>query len=188
MAAAYANYADLIVRYDEQTVKDLLSDTGTPVADLSADTKLPILFREASGRINAAIRVGNNYTDDQMTTFIAEALADDGESDVEGDEGPAAMAIEYLKGIACQIVMAMLMRRRPERYDAGTKLLKEIEENDLEPIRKGLRLFDMDGRASSAATIKGDEITRYDVQRTRPLTYRTRNYFPQRENQLPSGR
>lgn len=185
---AYADSNDLIVRYDERTIRDLLSDTGTPVADLAVDAKLKTLLREATGKVNAAIRVGNIYSAADIAELFAEAAANEGSSD-EGDEGPAVFAVEYLKGIVCQIVMAMLLMRRPEKYKkAGIEAMQLIEENYLDPLRDGQRLLDMDGRASTGAVIKGDEITRADVHQTRPITNRTQHFYPLRENQLPKYR
>lgn len=184
---SYLSASHLIERYDERTIKDLLSDNGSPVASLSGNTRLITLMRAATGRINAAIRVGNNYTEAQMATLFSEAAAGEGAAG-EGDEEPAVFAIEYLRDIAADIVMATLLKRRPEKYKSAVELLKQIEETALEPLRKGLRLFDFESRASSAATIKGDEITSGDVQTTRPITHRTRNFYPAREHQLYLGR
>lgn len=170
---AYADYQDMVYRYDIRTLKDLVSDTGTPVSDLDDNEVLAQIMLDATGELNAAIMTGNSYTEDDMEDLLA-----------AGGSGAA-----FLKRVVCQIAMALLLERRPEKYKSAEKRREEIETKILEPLRQGTRLFTVPGRSEdSSQTIKGDEINRYDVDQTRPISYRTRHYYPRREGSLPRGR
>ena len=52
---AYADHSDMSARFDANVLKDLVSDTGTPVSSLSGDTNIEAALADASGRVNSAV-------------------------------------------------------------------------------------------------------------------------------------
>lgn len=172
MPTAYATYEDMVLRYDTRALKDLVSDTGVPEPFLDLNSVIDLVLSEATGILNSAVQVGNSYTDDQ----IAELLAAGG------------TGADHLKGLVCSIAMALLLRRRPEKYKAADKRLEDIERNYLDPIRHGRRIFGVPGRAAVGSVLTGDEITESDIHQINPITHRTRHYYPRRESSLPRNR
>lgn len=155
--------------FDEQTVKDLLSDSGDPVIDVTTDAKALTLLAAARGRLASACTVSNMY-----------AAAD--LDDLAGDS--AALRDE----IVCKAFMVSLARRRPEKFasDYWKAIAEEVEEY-LDRLRKGERLFDVaDNREAGLPTIDGPTLTTYE--RLNMLPDRTNNYYPGRGGRLPIGR
>ena len=168
----YATDEQLTQRYDERTIKDLLSDDGTTLTTLTGNAKLTALLAEASGRINSAVRMGAQYTQTQLAALIT-----------QDDEDTA-----LLVGLCCDITMALLLRRRPEKFKTAMGMLTEIDKNFLEPLRTGTHVFDIDVRGDAAAIAQGDEVNTADVIRTRPITHRAIGYYPSRPGNLPMSR
>jgi hypothetical protein len=167
--AALADSDDLIVFYDEQTIKDLLSDDETAVTDLSANAKLSALLLAASGQVEAACGVSDLYTPTQLAAFTGNAQS-------------------LLKQIVCTLCMVMIARRRPEKFGSEywQAVRKEAEEY-LDRLRKGERLFDSEARREAGLpTIDGPTSVDYDNLRLIPS--RVRNYFPAVGHRLPVGR
>jgi hypothetical protein len=167
--AAYASSVDLIAFYDENTVKDLLSDTGTYSGTLSSDSKLTMLLEAGAGRIESACGVSNLYTPTELAALTGNSLG-------------------LLKQINCQLCMVSLIRRRPEKFgdDANQVILQEAEEF-LDRLRKGERLFDDSAkREAGLPTIDGPSAV--TMQQLNLLTTRTHNYFPGVAQRLPLGR
>lgn len=167
--AAYADHDDLISRYDERTVRDLLSDDGTPVGDLSGDSKLSANLQAASGRVEAACLVGQIYTAANLAALTGNTL-------------------ELLKEIVCDLCMLRLVMRRPEKVsDEHIKVLRETTEEYLEQLRKGERLFDVTANVEAGLpTVDGP--TAIDYQNLNLLPDRIKNYYPARARRLPIGR
>lgn len=168
----YADADDLIARFDERTIADLLSDDGAPAVDLANNARLSVLLSEAEGLVNSAVQTGGTYTDEDMAALVTEG----------------GSALEHLKGIVCQLCMVLLLRRRPEKYGTATEMLKDLNEQILDPLRQGKRILDLEGRSSSAATPSADQIQVADVTEFRGITTRTRNYYPNRGTSLPLSR
>lgn len=170
---SYATYTDMITRYDIRTIKDLVSDTGSPADNLELNSVLAQLLSDATGELNAAIMIGNTYTPDDIADLLS-----------AGGSGAA-----WIKRIVCQITMALLLERRPEKYKSAEKRRAEIEEQILDPLRQGKRMFTVPGRSvDPSQTLHGDEIKQLDINETRPITDRTQNYYPRRGGSLPRGR
>ena len=167
--ASYASAADLVNFADEQTVKDLLSDTGTYTGTLSTDTKLTALLQAASGAVEAACGVSNLY----MPTDLA-ALT--GNTQV------------LLKELVCQLTLVLLVRRRPEKYgNEYWQAIRKEAEDYLDRLRKGERLFDdANKRQAGLPTIDGPSAVQYQYLNLIPS--RTRNFFPSVGQRLPLGR
>lgn len=166
---AYANSSDLIDRYDERTIKDLLSDTGEQIADLAENSKLLALLDASSGRVDAALLVANHYTTKELTELTGNSLA-------------------LLKDIVCDIAMAKLLKRRPENLgrESIEAVTKEAEEY-LDRLRNGNRLFDIPAHIEAGLPeVTGPTVADYD--RLNLIPDRTKHFYPPRSRRLPIGR
>jgi hypothetical protein len=159
----------MIVRYDERTIKDLLSDTGEPIADLTGNTALTALLEAASGRVEAALLVARIYSTDQLAALTGNSLA-------------------LLKDIVCDLTMAKLLRRRPEKYGADAiKAASQEAEEYLDRLRKGERLFDIDANIT-AGLPKVEGPSTLDYEWLNLIPDRTQRFYPARMRRLPLGR
>lgn len=168
-------YTDLIARCDERVLQDLVSDTNTPVEDISADTRILSALASGGGRVEAACRVASIYTIDQLEQL-----------EVAGNEN----ALALYKDIVCQLAIVKLIRRRPEKYASeDITALKEEAEEYLDRLRKGERLFSIEDDPHPGAglpTIDGPTAITY--RRLNMLPDRTKNFYPARKSRLPIGR
>lgn len=117
---AYATPAQFLLRYDARTVGDLVSDNGQQVgqAELLDDPILEALLDSASGEIEAAILMGNRYTQTDLGNLTGNSLA-------------------FLQDLTCRVAYAKLWDRRPwanaERHAAAAEAADKV----LERLRKG---------------------------------------------------
>jgi phage gp36-like protein len=164
---AYATSADLAARFDERVLKDLASDTGTAVSDLSADDNVTAALSDASGLINTAIAApASAYTTAQLSALTGDDLG-------------------YLKRIVCSLAMAYLLGRRPEKYGDDYKQITEHAMEVVDQLRRGNFIFNTsDAKEAGLPTIDGLTVTQY--QDLNLLPERVRNFYPIR--QLPVGR
>jgi hypothetical protein len=72
---AYCTVAQFIKNYDNRRIRELLSDSGTPVAqsDLASNTTLAQLLSEASELVQAAVSVRKKYTHAELLAMSASA-------------------------------------------------------------------------------------------------------------------
>lgn len=165
---AYADSADLTARFDENVLKDLASDTGTPVTTLSTDVKITAALAGASGRINSALLVGTMYSVADLTALTGDDLA-------------------YLKDLTCELAMARLLKRRPEKYGDQYKAIIEMAEATLEMVRGGKNVFNIAAnKKAGLPTIDGMSAVDYD--RLNLIPDRIKNFYPSRTSRLPIGR
>ncbi len=166
---AYASPGDLVDRYDERTISELLSDTEEPVADITSNDKLLAILAGASGRVDAALLVSGNYTTDELTSLTGNSLA-------------------LLKDIVCDLAMGRLLRRRPEKIGADSIAAASQDAEDyLDRLRKGERLFDV-GSHVDAGQPEVTGPTTLDYARLNLIPDRTKNFYPPRSKRLPIGR
>lgn len=166
---AYASSSDLAARFDERTIKDLASDTGAPVTDISTSGRVTAALDDASGRVDSAMLVGGMYSTDQLAALTGNSLA-------------------MLKRITCELAMVYLVEARPGRY-ASDQLEKQKEtcEDFLDRLRKGERLFNVQAAIDAGKpTIDGP--TTVDYTRLQLIPDRTNNFYPARATRLPTGR
>ncbi|HWA97911.1 MAG TPA: hypothetical protein VG713_05440 [Pirellulales bacterium] len=167
--AAYATAADLVGRFDSRDIAELASDTDEPVADISTDPNVSLALDDASGRIEAALLVSGQYTVDQLSSLTGNAKA-------------------LLCRLTCELAMAMLVGRRPEKYSSDMFVaLVQHAEDQLELLRKGVNLFNITTNVD-AGLPKVDGPSAVTYQRLNLLPDRTRNYYPNRSSRLPLGR
>ena len=166
---AHAAYTDLVKRFDERTIAELASDTGSPEADLSGSAVVTAALSSASGRINSAVMQAGLYT----TTELAALTGDD---------------LAFLVDLTCELAMAWIVRRRPSPDSAEwAKALFERTEETLERIRQGHNLFNIEVKKTAGQPeIDGPAVP--DYTRLNMIPERTRNFYPSRASRLPVGR
>jgi hypothetical protein len=162
--------ADLTTYFDERSIADLLSDTGTAVADLANDTRLTAIISSAKGQVASALTVADLHTAADLESLT-------------GDD------LQLYKQIVATLAMARLCGRRPgSEFGTIHKAAFDEAEGMLERIRKGERIFSgLDAqRAAGVPDIDGPTVATYE--RLNLLPDRTRNYYPSRAGRLPIGR
>lgn len=166
--ASYADSTDMTNRYDGRTLMDLVSDTGVPETNLSSNSAMTTALSDATGAIRSALLVGGTYKPNDLTGLTGESA-------------------EYLKRITCEIALAYLILRRPEKYGKSSTEVREQMNILLDMFRSGVRVFQVDGNiAAGLPTIDGP--TAVDYQNLNLLPDRTRNFYPNRKQRLPLGR
>jgi len=160
-----------VARYDTRTIQDLASDTGTEVSvsALSTDPNVTAALLDASGRMDAAILTGKQYTPAQLAALTGNSLA-------------------LRRRICCDLAMFFLMSRRPEKYGAESlKAAQDAAEEYLERLRKGERIFEVTTiQDAQLPDIDGPTTTQYSTMNLLPD--RVSNFYPSRESRLPTDR
>ncbi|MCP4539915.1 MAG: hypothetical protein GY832_22475 [Chloroflexi bacterium] len=167
---AFADSSDLSTRFDARTIKDLASDTGEPAGSVDNDIVTAAL-EDGAGRIRSAATVARIYSDDDLDALTGDSLS-------------------LIKRLNCELAMAYLMGRRPEKYgdeDGGFKQVKQDVDDFLDRLRKGERLFGVEANLNAGLpTIDGPSAVTYD--RLNLIPDRTQNFYPHRGTRLPLGR
>jgi len=164
---AFATIADVVDRFDERTLRDLCSDTGTPAADLNTNGPMLAALETASGTVLVACTVGQMYDEGTLAAL----------------EG-ASRAI--LVDIVCSLAVARLMTRRPLRPDVAATWKQSIDEANayLDKFRNGQRVFPLPAQLdASVPSVEGP--TMLDIPRNNLLTYRCSGYYPIPALRLP---
>lgn len=166
---SYADPSDLACRFDEQTLKDIASDTGEPVADITGDTNILAALEDASGEVDAALQVAKTYSAADLAALTGNSLG-------------------LLKRIVCEKAMVFLLARRPEKFASDFfEAMYKRSEDYLERIRSGTRVFDVDNNKDAGLpTLDGPHTV--DWQNLNLITARTRNFYPNYKERLPLGR
>jgi len=167
--AVYCTVDQLLSHVDENDVRDLLSDSGQKVAgDLSTNPKLVELIASASGRLEAACFIGENYTAAELAALSANSVA---------------LAAE----IVAMLVRATLYGRRPGRFAVEfVRDLRQQAEDYLQQLRNGHRLFDVGTDShQDAGKVSLEYPTTLQIQDQNLITSRTRNFYPLAERRLP---
>lgn len=165
--AVYCTAEHLLHFADENTIRELLSDTGQKISgDLDANPRLTYLIQTASGRFEAACFVSENYSPTELAAMSANSQA---------------LAAE----IVATLVMATLMGRRPGRFAAEhVKQLRDGAEDYLQQLRNGARLFDV-GDHAEAGKPSVEWPTTLEIEDLNGITKRTKNFYPLPERRLP---
>lgn len=168
--AEYCTADDLKLYADESNLRDLATDTGQAlIGDLAESPVITELIKMASGRLEAACLVSENYSTTELTTM---------------SDNSKALARE----ICARLVIVALMSRRIERYNAeSVKAYRDDAENYLQLLRDGHRLFDVGKHAEAGKP----ELTYPSAQQIidqNQITSRTRNFYPNPASRLPVSR
>lgn len=165
---AYASPADLKLFFDERVLRDLASDTGVQ-ATLGNDARVEMALDAASGKIDAALFVGGNYTPDELGALTGNSL-------------------NLLKYVCSYLAMGILIARRPEKIkEEWCQAIIKEGEDFLDKLRQGIRTFDIDTHlAAGRPTIDG--LSTVGHERINLLPSRVHNFYPHVGTRLPLGR
>jgi phage gp36-like protein len=125
---AYATPQDLLIRYDERRVADLVSDTGTRSATPLTSPVVAAVLEDAAGILDSACRVGGRYS----LTDLAN-MSGSGHS--------------LLVRLSCDIAYSLLVARRGYSTTDMKVMAPQMEwaTKMLDDIRKGDRVLDIFG-------------------------------------------
>lgn len=125
---AYATAQDLIIRYDERRVADLVSDTGTRSPNPLTSPVVAAVLEDAAGMIDAACRVGGRYSLIDLAN-----MAGSGHS--------------LLIRLSCDIAYSLLVARRGYSTTDQKVMAPQLEfvNKMLDDLRKGDRVLDIFG-------------------------------------------
>jgi hypothetical protein len=155
----YATVDDFTNAFDEQTIRDLASDTGIAVESLATSTAVTSALDAGAGRIEAACFVGKMYSADDLAGLTGHSAA-----------------------------LMYLMSRRPEKYGTDFfKAIDERIESYLKELREGARLF-VTENAQDAGLPEVDGPSALVFQRLNLITQRTQRFYPSVASRLPVGR
>jgi hypothetical protein len=142
--------------YDVRRLKELCSDSGTPVAtgDLSADPVLSHALNRATEMVLSAARVGEEYTEEDL-----QELAD------------SSTAGYDLRGLVCDLAYGLLVMRRGTGAADMDRLSPAFgaAQRTLQAISDGSRIFSRidGGQHADAGTPRTADLT---TQTTTPST------------------
>lgn len=132
---AYADADDMLARFDQRVLGDLLSVDGAAVTPsaMADNERLTIALDDASGEIDAAVRVAARYTTADLAGLTGTGLA-------------------YLKRITCDIAYWLLIDRRSLSgiVDEEANRRHTIYRNHLKDLREGREIFDVAAARTSA--------------------------------------
>lgn len=164
--AAYATSVDLAKRFDARDIAMMASDTGSAVADISADANVTAALLDASGDIDAALMVSGMYSSTTLTSVTGNTAA-------------------TLIRLTCERAIAYLYGRRMlAGYDKYKDFLDRSDAR-LDRLRKGDNIFDLQA-IKDAGVPDCDGPTTIDYVNLGLMRDRTRNHYPRRV--LPNGR
>jgi phage gp36-like protein len=124
---ALATPAQLMERFDHRTLGDMVADNDERVssADLLDNTRIESALNDASGRIVAALRQGQRYTVAQLATLTGDSKY-------------------HLIRLTCDLAFVCLWNRKPYHDNELGEQIQERAEKDLDRLRKGEHVFDVD--------------------------------------------
>lgn len=122
--ATYATIADLVARYDIETVGQLATDDGVRLLrdEILVHPTIETALEDACGDVDVNLRVGNRYTPAQLTSLDAHCTA-------------------HLKKIVCTIAMAQLFDRRPGLYIEQADATRKRAYEYLDRLAQGVNVF-----------------------------------------------
>jgi phage gp36-like protein len=165
--SSYATVADMIDRFDERSLRDLCSDTGTAETDLTTNTKMLRALMSASGDVDVACQVGQIYTPAKLAALEMPAKA-------------------VLIDIVCGLAVAKLATRRPMRQEVAAVWKQSIDAANeyLDKFRNGQRVFPItENLEASVPSVEGPSTL--DIPRQNLLTYRAHGFYPNPAGRLP---
>lgn len=165
----YADAQQMILRFDERTLKDLCSDTGTAETNLSANARIATALDDASGEIDSACQVGKMYSQEDLDELTQTPGTDR----------------SLLRRICCELALVHLIEARPEKFKGAVDGLRKRTEEYLDKFRRGVRVFNIEvNKNAGVVHHAGLNNAEYDQQRW--LRDRCTGFYPNRN--LPLGR
>lgn len=159
----FASASDMLNRYDARTLGDMVSDNDDRVssADLLSDAKLEAALNDATGRIVAALRQGQRYEVSDLSALTGESSY-------------------HLIRLTCDLAFAALWNRKPYHDNELGDQVQERAEKDLDRLRKGEHVFDVDAVTDAGLPIATGPTT-VEVNSLHLITDIARGkYYPRR--------
>jgi hypothetical protein len=165
----YATPRDVRLRYDVRPVGDLVRDDDTQATADATDTDAVLMeiLKDASGRVEAAVLVGNRYSSADLDSIAA------------GRTNSGAL----LRRIVCDLAAEELRRRRMIVVDEPLPGYKEALEY-LDQLRGGSAIFTF-AESGDAGLVASSPYDDSDLDRLNLVSSRTR-FFGVRQNRLAS--
>lgn len=161
-SVSYASVADLLIRYDERRIRDLVGDDGRrePTSSLATSTVLLELLAESSGEVESACLVAEKYTAADLV-----ALTGNGES--------------LLKRLVCDIAFQFLIDRRGKDGENEKPWRYERALEKLQQLRDGARIFGFQETQNAGHPVEGYR-TEAQIQDQALSTYQAQRFFGRR--------
>lgn len=154
--ANYATAADMVNRYSPAILGDLVSDSGTRVAEgsLAADAKMATALATATGKVKASILQGSRYTPAQISGMMT-----------PGDPLYDAESSALLADITSRVAFWLLWQRKPwsDQHENQRKQAEADSESQLDRLRKGIEIFNI-GPAVESGVPEGTGMTAVQSQ------------------------
>ena len=163
---AYADWNDVIARFDERKIGQLLSDDNVaiPLDEFVTNTKLLAALAGASGEIRAGLLRGQRYSDADLAALT-------------GDD------LEYLKDITCIGMFVRLYRRKPYQDTDQHKEILDQFNKALAALRNGEEVFGTVTANLEAGRPLVNTVTRVQARQWDMVVDKCRTrFFPQRRS------
>lgn len=164
---AYITPSQFLKAYDSRRIRELLSDTGTPVADadVNSNTNLAQILAEASEEVAAAALVGKRYTTSQLESLAASSTTG-----------------FMLRRLVADLAVALVVSRRGAAAADIERLCPRHREalRQLEMLRTGAELFPFisDDHAEAGLPATVDLNAQTNTNRITTFTARAARAFP----------
>jgi len=169
--AAYATSGELTKRYDWRIIGQFCQDDNAELsrADIESHENVAQALEDASGEIEAALRVGGQYNPTDLAALTGNALA-------------------HLERITCTLAVAALIRRRiSKREDENVQPILDEAREHLDALRKGQNVFAIDANIE-AGYIKTESPTLSIIKAQNTLPERLGRHMPSRGQALPTNK
>jgi len=122
--ATYATTADLVARFDIETIGQLATDDGVRLLrdDILVHPNVEVALVSACGDVDVSLRVGQRYRSAQLVALDTHGTA-------------------HLKKVVCTIAMAGLFDRRPGLYETQADAIRKRAHEYLDRLAQGINVF-----------------------------------------------
>lgn len=168
MAATLITGTDLTARKDARTIADLISDSGSPVAEtaVSNHPKVIVALEDAEGEVVGNLQAFGRYTIASLSLLTGSAQS-------------------FLKRVIAEIAMINLIVRRPDLSSEDLERHEKIRSQWLERLQQGNMILADENTDDSASRVSIDGATLGETAELNMVRDRSR-YFPTRV--YPNGR
>jgi phage gp36-like protein len=160
--SVYASPVDLIDRFDERDVQELVLDdeSESSLVDIRTNLRVKANLDDAEGEVVAALRRGGRYSATELA-------------------GLSGTDQSYLKRIICEIAMLHLLRRRPTFRPQMLEAYEKVREYHLKTLQSGDSIITSAPEDLEAGLIGVDGPSVSEWNQSNLWRDRT-NYFPKR--------
>lgn len=168
MAATLITGSDLTARKDARTIADLISDSGSPVAESAVPNhpKVIVALEDAEGEVVGNLQAFGRYTIASLSLLTGSAQS-------------------FLKRVIAEIAMINLIVRRPDLSSEDLERHERIRSQWLERLQQGNMILADENTDDSASRVSIDGATLGETADLNMVRDRSR-YFPTRV--YPNGR